>query len=137
MPAEGPPPSPSSRVDGPHLIDSGRDRLQLYVIAAFTVTETKGPKSGRAAPKLHLLIRRSSSRVGCGLFAREFRSWRACRRRPRDGWHFSGDGVRFLQTGGRPRVWRTKSLISRLQAEARRRSLTNGAAVAERRVLGW
>ena len=56
--------------------------------------------------------------------------------RPRDGWHFSGDGVRFLQAGERPRVWRTKSLISRLQAEARRRSLTDGAAVAERRVLG-
>jgi hypothetical protein len=24
--------------------------------------------------------------------------------RPRDGWHFSGDGVRFLQAGERPRV---------------------------------
>src|SRR5215831_14345427 len=50
---------------------------------------------------------------------------------------FSGDGVRFLQAGERLRVWRTKSLIRRLQAEARRQSLTDGAAVAERRVLGW
>jgi hypothetical protein len=40
------------------------------------------------------------------------------RERPRDGCHFSGDGVRFLQAGGTPRVWRTKSLISRLQADA-------------------
>jgi len=38
----------------------------------------------------------------------------------RTGGHFSGIGVRFLQAGERPRVWRTKSLISRFQAEARR-----------------
>jgi hypothetical protein len=58
------------------------------------------------------------------------------RERPRDGWHFSGDGVRFLQPGERPRVWRAKCLISRLQADARHRSLTDGAAVVERRLLG-
>ena len=57
-------------------------------------------------------------------------------RRPRDGWHFSDDGVPFLQAGERPRVWRAKRLISRLQADARHRSLTDGAAVAERRLLG-
>src|SRR5262245_19894689 len=34
-------------------------------MAAFALTEMKGPGCGRAAPKLHLLIRRSSSRVGC------------------------------------------------------------------------
>ena len=32
-----------------------------------------------------------------------------------------GGGVRFLYAGERPRVWRTKGLISRPQAEARRR----------------
>jgi hypothetical protein len=61
---------------------------------------------------------------------------RRFQQRPTDGWHFSGDGVRFLQAGERSRVWRTKSLVSRLQDEARRRGLTDGAAVAERRVLG-
>jgi hypothetical protein len=39
---------------------------------------------------------------------------RRIRQRPRGGWHFSGDGVRFLQGGERPRVWRTKSFTSRL-----------------------
>ena len=33
-------------------------------------------------------------------------------------------------------VWRTESLTSRLQADALRRSLTDGAAVAEHRLLG-
>src|SRR3954453_15400878 len=56
------------------------------------------------------------------------------RQRPRGDWHFSDDGGSFLQGGERPR--RTTSLISRLQIEARRRSLTDGAAVAEPRVLG-
>jgi hypothetical protein len=54
----------------------------------------------------------------------------------RDSWHFSGDGVRFLRAGERPRVWRAKSLTSRLQADALCRSLTDGAAVAEHRLLG-
>src|SRR5262249_14318509 len=46
------------------------------------------------------------------------------------------DAVRFLRRGNRGRAVLV-SWVSRTQPEARRRSLTDGAAFAERGVLGW